>query len=127
MVIHQTEAIKCIVCNEAQDHHGNPIGSSDNGSGCFYGNLTNPEEYMQECSSAQPYCGVEFFADWFPRGYQQFSVRRGCRAQAAVEDCFASSLPGFQYKDCFTTCQSDGCNDKNDVFSQRSKSFLKIL
>ena len=121
VLLRETAAIKCIVCSETQDHHGNPIASSDKGSGCFSGKLDNVDDYMLECPGNSAYCGVEFFADWFPRGFQQFSVRRGCRTQPAPADCTSSSLPGFQYKDCYTTCESDGCNDKNDVFSKATE------
>ena len=114
-----TQAARCISCYESQDHHGNALGNS--GPGCFNGNLQNVDDYMIDCPSNQPYCGVEFFADWLPRGFQQFTVRRGCRAQPAPEECLVSLESGFKYKDCFETCTTDGCNSKNDVYSKAAE------
>ena len=69
-------AIKCIQCTGEIDHDGNVLGGD---AGCFDGD--NVEKYSIECPESKPVCGVELVADWFPRGFQHFKIRRECRTK----------------------------------------------
>ena len=42
---------------------------------------------------------------------------RGCRTNSVIGDaiCEEGALTGIQYKDCITTCETDGCNNDNSV------------
>ena len=69
-------AIKCIQCTGEIDHDGNVLGGD---AGCFDGD--NVEKYSIECPESKPVCGVELVADWFPRGFQHYKIRRECRTK----------------------------------------------
>ena len=117
MFLAQAEAIKCIVCQESVDHHGNILGTSS--KNCLNGDQAFLEsEYSQECPTGYNYCAEELVADWFPRGFQQFTMRRLCRSTPSPPNnkCLTSTLTGIKYKDCLDTCQQDNCNKENSVW-----------
>ena len=109
-------SLSCVQCEGAIDHDGNDLGLGD--MDCFNG--VNLEKYSKECPTGE-YCGVEFWIDWLPRGYQSFKVRRSCRTTQAPADCMSGSLTGMAYKDCISSCTGDNCNTDNDqVFKMAS-------
>ena len=110
-MVSQCHGLKCIVCDESLDHNGNTVAPGT--PGCFSGD--DLSQYSQECPAGYNYCGLEFTADWLPRGFQQLKVIRRCRTTPTVDDCISSTLTGFQYKDCITACEGDNCNDDSEV------------
>ncbi|CBY30505.1 unnamed protein product [Oikopleura dioica] len=104
----------CVVCSATIDAQGNLIGNSN--PNCF----DNADKLsLTECETDFNTCETEILVDWFARGDQQTTIRRKCvRAPTNTnQPCITGSslTSGFRYKDCFTQCEEEGCN--NDLES----------
>ena len=44
-------------------------------------------DLVSDCHGDEPYCVDQMEVDWFANGYQHTTLRRGCSAKPAVEEC----------------------------------------
>ena len=104
--------ISCQVCSQRIDHMGNP-GHGD--VGCYNGTVS----YEEPCAVGYSYCGSSLVVDWYTDGSQGIKFERFCAAEEDVPetDCVEGGMVdgSSYYKDCTTTCQTDNCNNDNDV------------
>ena len=109
--------LQCHSCTVTYDHAGNRVGI---GSPMC---LDNPSaDSLVQCSADATECSTEIIVDWLATGKQHVTVRRSCRENDQPDKCDFGESPRIMYKDCFDSCEGNGCNDNLDVAEQLNES-----
>ena len=104
----------CHQCKEIFDHMGNIVDDPNQNENCYD---LQDDRYFADCP-AGTHCSTSLRSDWLIQGYQILVFERSCSDDQITpqdEPCEYRSGGTSIYKDCETHCDTNGCNDDNEV------------
>ena len=104
----------CHQCKEIFDHMGNIVDDPNQNENCY---VLEDDRYLSNCP-AGTHCSTSLRSDWLIQGYQILVFERSCtddEINPQDEPCEYRSGGTSIYKDCETHCDTNGCNDHNEV------------
>jgi len=100
----------CHTCSATYDSATNELIYGD--PACMH----NPDEApVRACSQDAVGCTTELLTDWFTKGDQTATIRRGCIEQDSPVECNNGASDRIMFKDCYEDCQASRCNNNLEV------------
>lgn len=112
----RSQNLKCQQCEYSFDHTGVAIGMGDPRCWELTPDILNTECNLQLLAGQQAFCKTELVADWLMNGMMEFKVKRSCDKYVPpvpTDKCNEGNSGLFYYRDCYTFCDTDNCNDKS--------------
>lgn len=99
------KGLQCHVCSASVDSEGNQVGLGD--TRCFSYSEQSP---LTDCPADSKFCSTELLVDWYAKGNQVATIKRGCSRTPSPTECMTGESDRIMYKDCFEDCEALGCN-----------------
>lgn len=106
--------LMCHQCNEIFDHMGNIVDDPNQNENCYD---LQDDRYLAPCPTGT-HCATSLRSDWLIQGYQVLVFERSCSADHSNpqdEPCDYRSSGTSIYKDCKINCDTNDCNNDNEV------------
>ena len=73
------------------------------------------------------WCYNDVEVDWMPSGFQQVTVRRGCRNDNWKDECWEGESGGLMWKDCHNVCKGTSTSACNNEGTSSVENAMKLF